>query len=79
MQIADFGTFSLFAEPTGVMVDGIDREEVNFQFDIPWDQVQGLINALAHAQRQRAEAEADGTVAAVLLQGHICAAPGDFT
>lgn len=86
MQIANFGTFALaldghtYSDAYQLSLDDLNRHGYEGDNHIPvrWDQVQGLINALQHVQRQRTLAEADGTVAAILLQGHNAAAPGDF-
>jgi hypothetical protein len=51
------------------------------KFRLSWGEAGGLISALTWARNQHdrgAQLEADGTVAAVLLQNHLADAPGDF-
>ena len=76
MQIASYEEFDLERTDDGVVFRGRDK------ILVPWQDLNGLINALRYAQAEQVKAEvssADGTVAAVLLQGHAAAAPGDFT
>ena len=91
MEIARFETFTMglsfrdddpnrtWATALGLDLMSEYPEEAVY---VPWHDAGELILALQNAQRERARAlaaaEADGTVAAVLLQGHRAAAPGDF-
>lgn len=75
MQIASYPEFDLERTDEGVLFRGRDK------ILVPWQDLNGLINALRYVQSERAKDEAagaDGVVAAVLLQGHVAAAPGDF-
>ena len=48
---------------------------------INWEDIPGLITDLRRAYNNRPvkQSDADGTVAAVLLQGHVATSPGDFS
>lgn len=76
MQIASYAEFDLERTDEGVLFRGRDK------ILVPWQDLNGLINALRFVQSEQAKVEAavaDGVVAAVLLQGHVATAPGDYS
>lgn len=87
MQIAEFDGSALRlasrtgTEPTYTNSIGVVLHETDNigSVLVRWHDVNGLINALTHARDKHTAAEYDVTVAALLLQGHVADAPGDFS